>query len=126
MEHCNDPCEKASIDLQLLSDQLKENLLRLHAFNFIHNDIKVDNIAFSPFFNRYVFIDFNLSRIIRERIGFKTLTAFRGTPNYCSSEMGAIYLLQETRFVDLFYNDLFSLKESLSRFQENIIRQLYN
>jgi serine/threonine protein kinase len=83
MEYCNDPLER-KINMQLLNDQLKENLLRLHAFNIIHNDIKVDNIAFSPFFNRFIFIDFNLSRVIDEKIGMKTFTSFRGTPTFCS------------------------------------------
>lgn len=50
-------------------DLLKEKLRILHAFNIVHLDIKPENIAFSPAYNEYVFIDFGLSRIIKEGKG---------------------------------------------------------
>lgn len=41
--------------------KLKTLLKRLHSFQIVHNDIKPDNICFSPNLNEFVFIDFGLS-----------------------------------------------------------------
>jgi serine/threonine protein kinase len=48
----------------------------MHSIHFIHMDIKKDNVAFSNSFNKYVFIDFGLSKLIRQNHNEKTLTKF--------------------------------------------------
>jgi serine/threonine protein kinase len=50
-------------------------------------DIKPENICFSPTLKKYIFIDYGLGKIIREKIGSKTLTPFRGSLIFCSKEM---------------------------------------
>jgi len=49
--------------------RLKKSLLKLHLFNIIHFDIKPDNIGFSNHFKKWVFLDFGLTKIIKERPG---------------------------------------------------------
>lgn len=64
---------------------------------------------FSPTFNKYVFVDFGLSKIIKNPIGFETLTVFSGTLKYSSSQMRKTYLCQSPLYVDLYYNDAICL-----------------
>ena len=40
---------------------------------------------FSPKFQKTVFIDFGFSELLNEEIGFKTLTAFKGTAEFVST-----------------------------------------
>lgn len=54
--------------------QLKENLLILHSFRIIHRDIKPKKIILSQD-NKYQFIDFGFSKIIKENVGQKTNTS---------------------------------------------------
>jgi serine/threonine protein kinase len=54
-------------------------------------DIKPSNICFSPSMNELVFIDFGLSSVIEEKIGFKTGTRFAGSLNFCSPDMKECY-----------------------------------
>lgn len=51
----------------------------MHFFKIIHFDIKPSNIAFSNTFKRWVFIDFGLSEVIKESLGFTSEVSFRGT-----------------------------------------------
>jgi serine/threonine protein kinase len=37
----------------------------MHGFNTVHTDIKPENIMFSPAYQKYVFIDYGLSKIIK-------------------------------------------------------------
>jgi serine/threonine protein kinase len=90
-------------------------LLNLHALKIIHFDIKLENIAFSPAFDKYVFIDFGLSKIIRQSFGFKSLTSFRGTYSNCSPEMAALSNLDQSAFVDLYYNDNYAFRSVLKQ-----------
>ncbi len=62
-------------------------LATLHKHKIIHLDINPFNIMYSPYHKKNVFIDFGLSKVIEENCGFKTLTAFNGTPKYVSPEM---------------------------------------
>lgn len=64
--------------------QLQSKLLKMHAIKFIHMDIKEDNICFSNIKKDYVFIDYGLSKIIKEDVGRKSLTHFFGTASHCS------------------------------------------
>jgi len=52
--------------------------------HIVHMDIKPDNIAYSSILKSHVFIDFGLSKPIREDIGYKTLIKFSGSINFCS------------------------------------------
>ena len=51
----------------------------MHSYNFIHMDIKPENICFSRMLNKFVFIDFGFSKIVKEPLGQKILTNFKGT-----------------------------------------------
>ena len=90
----------------------------MHEINFIHGDIKPENIMWSPFFQKFVFIDFGLSNIIKEEVGFKTFTSFSGTVRFSSEEMKKLYVLQEKGYVDLYHNDAVSLTKSLKHIEE--------
>ncbi len=63
--------------------------------------------------NKYVLIDFGLSKLVKEDIGFKTWTNFVGNYKSSSAEMKKLYFLQTPNYIDLYYNDLFALVTSL-------------
>ena len=88
----------------------------MHFLKIIHGDVKNDNLMYSPSFGKPVFIDFNCSRVVKEPIGCKTLTKFKGTQSYCYSEMKNLFN-QTIGYADLFYNDAYGLYESLKRFK---------
>ncbi len=92
---------------------LKDKLLLLHALNIVHLDIKPENVAYSPAYNEYIFIDFGLSRMVKEVRGQKTLSSFTGSFNYCSAEMLELYVKDSLGMVDLYSNDLECLQKSL-------------
>ncbi len=81
--------------------------------HLVHIDIKPGNMMFSPFHQRMVFIDFGLSKLIAEKIGFKRITDFRGSLNYCSEEMKNCFVKDASMPVDLYYNDLCCLNKSV-------------
>lgn len=66
---------------------------------------------YSPSFGKNVLIDFNCSSVISEKVGEKTLTMFKGTRLNCSEEMEALYYSRKPDLVDLYFNDLVSLKK---------------
>ena len=68
-------------------NNLKRKLHKMHSFHFIHLDIKPQNILYSNFRKDFVFIDFGYSEMVKEKLGFKTLTNFAGTLGYCAPEM---------------------------------------
>lgn len=87
----------------------------MHKYKIMHLDIKPDNIMFSNHFKKLVFIDFGFSEIIREEVGLKSLTGFRGTPSFVSPEMFKLFSLDvKNGMIDLYYNDLVGLKASIS------------
>jgi len=59
----------------------------LHAFQIVHMDIKQANIMYSQLTEELVFIDYGFSRLIQEKIGFKTQCSFAGSFSYCGPEM---------------------------------------
>jgi serine/threonine protein kinase len=86
-------------------------------------DIKPENIMYSSFYKRAVYIDFGLSKIVNERAGFKSMTNYSGSINYWSPEMNLCYMKKKPQFVDLYYNDLHCLEASLKdlcSFSENL------
>ena len=84
----------------------------LHHFQMVHCDIKCDNIGWSKTKWKYVILDYGFAGFISEQKGYKTLTKFRGTREYCSEEMQKTYFLKEPLHVDLYYNDLMGVQKS--------------
>ena len=84
-------------------------LKTMHSLRICHLDIKTENVGWSPAFQKFVFLDFSFTKIIKEKIGHKTFTGFYGTYNYCCPEMKKLFLLGEMSYVDLYLNDLYSL-----------------
>ena len=74
-KHCQSPNE---------SLKLREGLSIMHEINLIHGDINNSNILWSNNKNKHVFIDFGLSSFVKENIGEKSLTCFKGSFEYCS------------------------------------------
>jgi serine/threonine protein kinase len=99
-------CDMSNYRINDYLSLLKNKLLLLHALNIVHLDIKPENVAYSPAYNEYVFIDFGLSRMIKEVRGQKTLSSFTGSLNYCSSEMLDLYVKDSLGMVDLYSNDM--------------------
>mgnify|MGYP000947791156 CR=1 FL=1 len=64
MELCES--DLSTLDCKYLEKDLKEALFHLHLLHIVHLDIKKDNISFSPHFNRFVFIDFGLAKVVKE------------------------------------------------------------
>ena len=54
------------------TDEMYQILDILHRLKIVHQDIKPDNIMFSPYKKKMVFVDFGLSRIIEEELGMQT------------------------------------------------------
>ena len=46
-------------------------------------------------------------------MGFKYSVSFRGTPNFASPEMASLFFKDEKDYVDIYYNDVFCLVESI-------------
>ena len=82
----------------------------------MHLDIKKMNIMYSPRQKELVFIDFGFSRVIEEKLGFKTLTKFLGSVNYCSPEMVKLFsaVREEKNYVDLYYNDVHCFTKAIT------------
>ncbi len=91
MEFCEAIIATPLIIKQLESD-LKNATLTLHSLGIIHFDIKPRNLMYSKEYKKYVFIDFGLSMIIEEKLGYKSMTFFRGNLLYASAEMFQVYL----------------------------------
>ena len=64
------------------SKDLLEGLAILHSFQAVHMDIKPENIAYSTHQHKFVLIDFGFAELIKEGIGYKTLTKPKGTYYY--------------------------------------------
>ena len=89
----------------------------MHRLQLMHQDIKPENILFSPSLNRLVFIDFGLSRLVKETQGATSLSNFSGSYNYCSPEMKKCFAEKKSRQVDLYYNDLYALEGTIQDIQ---------
>ena len=112
MFFCMEKCESHISNTHRITEDLRLCLNKMHEVGLVHLDIKVENIAFSRTQNRFVFIDFGLSRLIAQKRGHKTLTQFVGTLSYCSPEMRKCYILQDKFLVDLYDNDEYALNKS--------------
>ena len=58
---------------------LYDSISLMHSFGIVHGDVKPENIMWSPSLQKNVFIDFGLSRVVKEKPGQKTYTGFFGT-----------------------------------------------
>ena len=65
-----------------MSRDLTSILKKMHSLHIIHGDISTDNVMYSPSLKKFVFIDFGLSRILKEEKGEKTETFFFGKINF--------------------------------------------
>ena len=74
----------------------------MHSLHIIHGDIKPDNVMFSPSLKKFVFVDFGVSRIIKEEKGEKTFTDYFGTTKYSSEEMLLLSIIKKEGQVDLY------------------------
>ena len=75
-------------------------------------DIKPKNIAYSPSFQKPVFIDFDVSRFVSERINEKSFTVFTGSYTFMSEDMKRMFKDRSERFVNLYWNDLCMLRNT--------------
>jgi serine/threonine protein kinase len=85
IEFCMEFGQQDLIMQQKIKADLIEGLRVLHSLKIIHFDIKPENIIYSNALGRYVLIDYGLSSIIKEPIGVKTITYFKGSPKLCSN-----------------------------------------
>ena len=72
-------------------------------------------MAYSPSFKKCVFIDYGLSIVIDDVVGYKTYSNFVGTLAYCSDKKKKTYFIQKARLIDLYHNDSVSLKITLGK-----------
>ena len=63
----------------------------MHSLKMVHRDIKPLNIAWSPSFEKWVFLDFGFATILEENRGNKTYTKFIGTFNYTIDELQKLF-----------------------------------
>lgn len=99
-----------------MQNQLKENLRIMHSFQICHCDIKPFNIVWSRERKRALFIDFGLSKMLKEKVGYLSYASFLGTFQYCSEEMKKLYYLKHRKYIDLYYNDTVGLSVTLKKF----------
>ena len=95
---------------------MNKGLKFIHSLNICHGDIKSQNVMWSNEKNKMIFIDFGLSRIVKENIGETTVTRFVGTFCNVSPQMQKTYRLNKGFWVDLYYNDLWGLEQLLKKF----------
>lgn len=77
-----------------VEEDLKYGLRILHSLQICHCDIKPDNIMYCPRLKRVVYVDFGLARVVKEEIGYKSLTYFVGTYMYSGEQMRRLYILK--------------------------------
>lgn len=75
--------------------------------------MKSANILWSPSWEKYALVDFGLSRVVAENVGYRTLTRYLGTYRYTSPEMKKLFILKTLSKVDLYYNDIHGLMKSI-------------
>ena len=83
-----------------------------HQKGIIHRDLKSENFLFSSTAanSELKMIDFGLSKIIKEEVGFQTLTKYAGSVTFCSCEMAILSVTKKRGNIDLYSNDLHCLR----------------
>ena len=102
------------------TEDMYRSLAILHKLRIVHQDIKPDNIMFSPSKKKMVFVDFGLSQIIQEELGKQTITSYVGSINFCCLEMKNCFNSKTNGYVDLYYNDLFCLEGSIEQIKSSL------
>lgn len=122
VEFCLEQCTFAH--LEHLERDLPSSLQMMHQMRIVHGDIKPENIMWSPQFQKNVFLDFGLSRLLKETMGSKTVTTFSGTYRFCCDEMKNLFGTGKSALVDLYFNDIYGLNESVKAFPEIIKKDI--
>lgn len=89
---------------------LNSSLKTLHSLRIVHGDIKPNNVMWSPAYEKLVFVDYGLSRCVKEPLGQKSRVSYFGTFQFSSAEMLALFDQNCAGFVDLYYNDIHAMK----------------
>lgn len=118
MEKCSKLCDvKDYLSISQLEERLKYCVAVMHSFGLIHKDIKPDNLLVNTQ-GEIVLADFNISTPSAAKPGEKMFTYREGTPQFMSPSMTALNK-HSCGLVDLYYNDLWGLKKSLSVISAN-------
>lgn len=116
MERC-EPYSRQLIEQLKKYRDIRMDILQcvrtLHAEGIKHMDIKPDNIVFSKKLNRFVLTDFGISRHSDLEPGFKEKVWFSGTMNFVCPEMLKLLETRQIGPVDLHYNDMWAVQETL-------------
>ena len=75
----------------------------------MHRDVKVANFLWSSSKNKYVLIDYGLSKVIQEEENQKSYVGFAGSYNYCSPEIKKLYFIKERNWVNLYESDYYAM-----------------
>lgn len=95
-------------------EELKQSMSLLHKLNITHNDIKPENIIFSPSLNRLVFIDFGLSQSHQQPVGYMKMESGKGSLHYCCDDMKKLMLANNAAgYVDMYYNDIWAFNKTI-------------
>jgi serine/threonine protein kinase len=115
IEFAMEKCSPLTVFSDEDEEKLSEELGIMHRHNLVHMDIKPFNIMRSTR-GHLVFIDFGFSDAITEDCGYKTLTTYRGTPQFVSKDMLKLILVDVIEgYVDLYHNDLTCLTNSINK-----------
>ena len=63
-------------------------------------------------FNKLVFIDYGLTKIVSQDIGELSISKYFGSYLYSLKEMQQLFYQNSVGFIDLYYNDVHTLKMS--------------
>jgi serine/threonine protein kinase len=116
-EFCMEQCRPIYEFSAAMMRALKLKLRSLHCLNIVHLDIKPDNISFSPSLNEPILLDFGFSDVVEDSVGKRTKTAFAGTLGFSSPEMVECYNNRCPSYVDVYYNDVFALSNTINHFR---------
>lgn len=102
------------VDINKLEGNISRCLEILHAFHFVHCDIKPGNILWDEDSQQYLLCDFGISRYVKEKQGERTLISRCGTDLYMGEEMRSLENAKDkTGLVDLYRNDWEGLQGSI-------------
>ena len=93
----------------------------MHSLSVVHRDIKPDNILWSNSLEEFVFSDFGMTSLLKEKWNEATMTGFVGTPGYCSKEMERL-MGGDKGYVNLYINDLVGLNATIKTLNSNKVK----
>ena len=97
IEFAMERCTSISEFNEKIEADIWRNMATLHQWKVLHMDINPQNIMYSPHFQKVVFIDYGFSEVVEQCQGFKTETAFKGTPEFISKEMFRLMALDDQK-----------------------------